>query len=143
MGRKSRQNLRKTGAAKERQDHQRATEKNLRLTLMNMRQLFEQATQVKLQLAAQLDELKIMIAAVAIGASEGTLMLTKENLDRARLMDGIQVDPLVDDEGGYMVSVVEAPQEEEKDDDSQPQTLTHEEWEALQGEKEEADDDPE
>lgn len=113
MGRKAKQNLRKKNAVHEKQEHQRATEKNLRLSLMNMRQLYEVEVQTKLQLAAQLDELKIMIAAASLN-TDGVLVLTQENLDRASQMDGIQVDPR--EEGGYTITLVEAPQEENADD---------------------------
>lgn len=120
MGRESRRNRNKKSSIKERQEHQRGTEKQLRMSLMNMRQLFEGATQEKLQLAAQLDELKIMIAAAALSKNpgKGVLVLPQENLDRASLMDGIQVEPL--DTGlGYSVTVVEAPPEEEVPEDAE------------------------
>ncbi len=94
MGNEARKNLRKKQAQVEKQVHQNAVEKNLRLTLMNMRQLYTQETQAKLQLAQQLDESRQFLAAIAIEFGEGEINLSTKSLVRASSMDGISVQPL-------------------------------------------------
>lgn len=113
MGNKARQNLRKKNAQAERQVHQKAVEKNLRLTLMNMRQLYNEETQKVLGLISQLDEARQMIAALALEYGEGSIEVSAEFLTRARLIDGIQVQPL-DEKAGFSITVVEAPPEDDE-----------------------------
>ena len=112
MGRKSRDNLKKKNAQHERQVHQRATEKNLRLTLMNMRQLYNTETQAKLGLVSQLEESRMMIAALAIEFGDGVIEVSKKSLERASVIDGISVQPL-ESNAGFSIAVVEAPPEDE------------------------------
>lgn len=128
MGNKARQNLRKKQAQQERQEHQRATEKNLRLTLMNMRQLYNTETQKALGLSAALDEARQTIAAFVLQEGDGEMDLKAEFLQRAQLIDGIQVQPL-DDEAGFSFLVVEAPTE----DDEAPVSAEFDEEDLVEG----------
>lgn len=122
MGNEARANLRRKQAAAEKQVHQNAVEKNLRLTLMNMRQLYNEETQKALGFAKQLDESRMFIAALAIEAGGGVFDVSQASLQRASSMDGISVQPL-DDEAGFTILVVEAPPE---DEDEAPVSVTEE-----------------
>ena len=113
MGDAARKNLRKKNASQARQDHQKAVEKNLRLTLMNMRQLYTQETEAKIALTRSLDESRVFIAAVAIEYGDGDILISKESIERASLMDGVQLLPL-DDDAGFSINVVEAPPEDDE-----------------------------
>ncbi len=110
MGRQARANRNKKEGTQARHQDVNGAMRQLRLSLMNMRQLYEGAVQEKIAIVKNLDEIKVMLAAVLLTESDGagSVEITDDTLELANEIDGIQLEKT---DAGLMVFVVMAPAE--------------------------------
>ncbi len=96
---------RKTEKATRAQSFLKEQNSNLQGSLLNIRQMYDQATMEKEQLRAQLTQVQQLLTALVAAHGSGMAFVSKELMERvvAREIIGINVDPK--DEGVYLTAL--------------------------------------